>query len=98
MPGQRFGRHYDEAVETAEGETAYTLLIYLGQEDLIGGDTIFYNGEALFPGTGCSVAIADCTLSVASSVHLLAHVCRKGQGGGVRAAAGRARAAAQAWR
>jgi hypothetical protein len=61
MPGQRFGRHYDDAVQTAGGETAYTLLIYLGQE-LVGGETIFYSGELSYHGTGRSIATSGCTL------------------------------------
>ena len=48
VPGQKFGQHYDDAVQTADGETAYTLLIYLNGKDggdgnaLVGGSTVFY--------------------------------------------------------
>lgn len=45
--GHHFGQHYDESVRVnnleLKGETKWTLLIYLtGDEEFIGGDTIFY--------------------------------------------------------
>ena len=39
--GQRFGRHIDERVETIDGMSKYTLLIYLS--DVTGGETVFYS-------------------------------------------------------
>ena len=40
--GQKFGQHYDDAVQVAHGETAYTVLIYLDSSGLVGGETVFY--------------------------------------------------------
>jgi hypothetical protein len=44
--GHHFGKHYDESVRVGKlGRTKWTLLIYLsGGEELLGGDTIFYEG------------------------------------------------------
>lgn len=45
-PGQRFGKHIDEAVDAVEGETTgVTVLIYLNDEGLEGGETVFYDGR-----------------------------------------------------
>lgn len=43
--GQRFGRHIDEsvAVDKFNGETKYTLLIYLSEPS--GGETVFYDNR-----------------------------------------------------
>lgn len=44
--GQRFGRHVDESVAFGELETGATVLVYLGEEGLEGGETVFYDGRA----------------------------------------------------
>lgn len=41
--GHYFGKHYDESVKSLNGRTKWTLLIYLtGDEEFVGGGTIFY--------------------------------------------------------
>ena len=53
--GDRFGRHYDGAYDLPDGDdgrrrrTEYTLLLYLGDEKLEGGETVFW-----LPGSGSS--------------------------------------------
>lgn len=44
--GQRFGKHIDEAVDASQGEiTGVTVLIYLNDDGLEGGETVFYDGR-----------------------------------------------------
>lgn len=43
--GQRFGKHVDESVRFGEMETGATVLVYLGEEGLEGGETVFYDGR-----------------------------------------------------
>lgn len=44
--GHHFGKHYDESVKVGVKYTKWTLLIYLsGGDELVGGDTIFYEGR-----------------------------------------------------
>lgn len=44
--GQRFGKHIDESVETEKKSmTGITVLIYLNDEGLEGGETVFYDGR-----------------------------------------------------
>eukprot|EP00514_Thraustochytrium_sp_LLF1b_P013312 CAMPEP_0184540750 /NCGR_PEP_ID=MMETSP0199_2-20130426/906_1 /TAXON_ID=1112570 /ORGANISM="Thraustochytrium sp., Strain LLF1b" /LENGTH=268 /DNA_ID=CAMNT_0026934403 /DNA_START=57 /DNA_END=863 /DNA_ORIENTATION=+ len=46
-PGQRFGKHIDESVLEVESQawSEFTLLFYLNDEGLQGGDTVFYKGN-----------------------------------------------------
>lgn len=46
--GQRFGKHVDESVEFGQAGqwmTGVTVLVYLGEEGLEGGETVFYDGR-----------------------------------------------------
>lgn len=46
QPGQRFGKHVDESVELEDGSvTGTTVLVYLNEEGLEGGETVFYDGR-----------------------------------------------------
>ncbi|KAH3666012.1 hypothetical protein OGAPHI_004201 [Ogataea philodendri] len=48
--GQYFGKHYDESVGCGQGRaTKWTVLIYLSDQGLKGGETIFYNDAAKGP-------------------------------------------------
>ena len=40
--GDVFGKHYDEANLTSHGETRFTMLIYLGSLNVVGGETVFH--------------------------------------------------------
>ena len=40
--GQRFGPHVDQSNELEDGATEFTVLLYLGDEGVEGGETIFY--------------------------------------------------------
>jgi hypothetical protein len=45
-PGQRFGRHVDQSNRLADGSlTEFTLLVYLNDAGLEGGETCFYAGH-----------------------------------------------------
>ena len=49
-PGQKFGPHIDESVIATSGhETLFTLLIYLNDEGLEGGETVFFEAGS-YPG------------------------------------------------
>ena len=44
--GQRFGRHVDQANRLVDGSTTeFTVLVYLNDEGLVGGETLFYDGH-----------------------------------------------------
>lgn len=46
-PGQRFGKHIDQANRLADGGlTEFTVLIYLNDDGLEGGETLFYEDHA----------------------------------------------------
>lgn len=46
QPGQRFGKHIDESVQLEDGAiTKVTVLVYLNDERLEGGETVFYDGK-----------------------------------------------------
>lgn len=46
QPGQRFGKHVDESVELEDGRvTVITVLVYLNDDELEGGETVFYDGR-----------------------------------------------------
>lgn len=56
-PGQRFGRHVDQAVRLPDGsETEFTLLVYLNDEGLEGGETMFYEGHGARAPTAARIA------------------------------------------
>jgi hypothetical protein len=40
--GDVFGKHYDEANLTSHGKTRFTMLVYLGSLDVVGGETVFH--------------------------------------------------------
>lgn len=42
---QRFGKHVDESCDVDVGRTGVTVLIYLNEEGLEGGETVFYRGN-----------------------------------------------------
>lgn len=43
---QRFGKHIDESHDGIDGEkSVFTLLMYLNDDDLVGGETVFYKGN-----------------------------------------------------
>eukprot|EP00943_MAST-04B_sp_MAST-4B-sp1_P002219 g2219.t1 len=47
LPGHSFGPHIDESVTTTLGhETLFTLLMYLNDEGLEGGETSFYSSDS----------------------------------------------------
>ncbi|KAG7884123.1 hypothetical protein KL938_001995 [Ogataea parapolymorpha] len=43
--GQYFGRHYDESVKVGNQISKWTVLVYLSDKGLKGGETIFYNEQ-----------------------------------------------------
>jgi len=44
--GQRFGKHVDQANQLKDGSTTeFTVLVYLNDEGLVGGETLFYDGH-----------------------------------------------------
>ncbi|KAG7813383.1 hypothetical protein KL921_000929 [Ogataea angusta] len=43
--GQYFGKHYDESVKVGNQISKWTVLIYLSDKGLQGGETIFYNEQ-----------------------------------------------------
>ncbi|KAG7903306.1 hypothetical protein KL935_000838 [Ogataea polymorpha] len=43
--GQYFGKHYDESVEVGNLKSKWTVLVYLSDKGLKGGETIFYNEQ-----------------------------------------------------
>lgn len=45
MPGQRFGKHIDESCMDQDAWSEFTLLFYLNDENLEGGETNFYAGS-----------------------------------------------------
>ena len=84
VPGQKFGQHYDDAVQTAGGTTAYTLLIYFGSGALVGGSTVFY-GACTLISVSVSAVMADrcpsnlpCELA-ADTILVLRHAGKKGR-------------------
>ena len=56
-PGQAFGPHIDESVRTNAGyATLYTLLMYLNDDGLTGGETTFYTSDS-YPGRNMNIAL-----------------------------------------
>ena len=84
VPGQKFGQHYDDAVQTAGGTTAYTLLIYFGSGALVGGSTVFYGACTLISVSVCAVMAHRCMSNLpcqlaADTILVLRHAGKKGR-------------------
>ncbi|KAG7727004.1 hypothetical protein KL933_002713 [Ogataea haglerorum] len=53
--GQYFGKHYDESVKIGDQISKWTVLIYLSDKGLKGGETIFYDEQGNRSGSQISV-------------------------------------------
>lgn len=79
-PGQRFGRHVDQSNRLADGSlTEFTLLVYLNDAGLEGGETCFYAGG----GAAAVELLRVAPRAGASLVHAHGARCLKHEGAAV---------------
>ena len=84
-PGQRFGPHIDESVVTSSGhETLFTLLIYLNDEGLLGGETVFYEAGS-YPGHCMKVLLKYKPKACNALIHMHGDNCLLHEGSEVKA-------------
>ena len=86
LPGQHFGRHYDENVQLSGGRsTRFTLLVYLnGQEAdvsgqrLQGGNTVFYGAAHRLQASSNNTSPSSVRFVVAAGTPAFGWCCQTG--------------------
>ena len=82
LPGQRFGPHVDQSCQLSDGSmTEFTVLLYLGDGKVAGGETIFYDPQV--SSSSSNVLFAFSPLAGAVLVHAHGERCLTHEGASV---------------